>query len=219
MKLIERLKSPEARERIRKDFDHDRFEWDRVWLTYFKHPHNKKYEGRSVTDIAEMRKQSIADAICDLLVEEDLQTSWTADDLDPESLSDFVTHPLQMVGSDALLLGDFPNPMMYGTFPIILASHVRRERKMTLPEAIRKMTSFPAQRLGIPDRGLLRDGMKADIVVFDADNIEAPATRYKPHQPSTGIDYVIVNGQIVVDHGKHTNALPGRALRRGKTKD
>ncbi|MBM3948179.1 MAG: D-aminoacylase [SAR202 cluster bacterium] len=215
-KLIERLTSPETRKRINNEID-NRFEWDRLWLMYFKRAKNKKYEGRSVADIAEMRKQSIADTICDLLVEEDLRISWTVDNLDPESLPDFVVHPLQMVGSDALLLGDFPNPMMYGTFPIILARHVRRERKMSLPEAIRKMTSYPAQRLGIPDRGLLKDGMKADIVVFDVEHIEAHSTRYKPHQPSTGIDYVIVNGKVVVDHGKHTGVLAGRALRRGKT--
>lgn len=218
VKLVERIKSTEVRQQIRKEIEH-RFEWDRIWLTYFKHSHNKKYEGRSIADICEMRKQGVTDTICDLLVEENLRISWHVDNLDPESLPDFVAHPLQMVGSDALLLGDFPLPMMYGTFPIILARYVKRERKMSLPEAIRKMTSYPAQRLGIPDRGLLRDGMKADIVVFDADNIEALSTRYKPHQPSTGIDYVINNGQIVVDHGTHTNALPGRALRRGRTQN
>jgi N-acyl-D-amino-acid deacylase len=120
-----------------------------------------------------------------------------------------------MVGSDALLLGDHPSPRTYGTFPVILADFVR-EGFLSLPEAIRKMTSFAAQRLGLPDRGLLRDGMKADIVVFDPVTVGAPATRAQPKQFPTGIDYVIVNGTVVVDRGEHTGRLPGRALRRGR---
>ena len=101
-------------------------------------------------------------------------------------------------------------------FPVILAEFVREERFLALPDAIRKMTSFPAQRLGLPDRGLLRDGFKADVVVFDAKTVKAPATRTQPKQFPIGIDYVIVNGQIVVDSGKHTGMLAGRALRRGR---
>jgi N-acyl-D-aspartate/D-glutamate deacylase len=121
-----------------------------------------------------------------------------------------------MVGSDALLIGDHPSPRTYGTFPIILAEFVREERFMALPDAIRKMTSFPAQRLGIPDRGLLRDGFKADIVVFDPERVKAPATRTQPKQFPIGIDEVIVNGKVVVDGGTHTGVLAGRALRRGR---
>jgi len=85
---------------------------------------------------------------------------------------------------------------------------------MSLPEAIRKMTSFPAQRLGLADRGILRAGMKADITVFHPKNVKAPATRTQPKQFPIGIEYVIVNGSLVVDGGEHTGALPGRALRR-----
>ena len=85
---------------------------------------------------------------------------------------------------------------------------------MDLPNAIRKMTSFPAQRLGLPDRGLLRDGFKADIVVFDAQRIKAPATRTQPKQFPIGIEYVVVNGKVVVDKGQHTGVMAGRALRR-----
>jgi N-acyl-D-aspartate/D-glutamate deacylase len=121
-----------------------------------------------------------------------------------------------MVGSDALLIGDYPSPRTYGTFPIILAEYVREERFLALPDAIRKMTSFPAQRLGIPDRGLLRDGFKADLVVFDAQRVKAPATRTQPKQFPIGIEYVVVNGKVVVDQGQHTGALAGRALRRGR---
>ena len=87
---------------------------------------------------------------------------------------------------------------------------------MSLPEAIRKMTSFPAQRLGLPDRGILRDGMKADITIFHPGNVSAPATRTEPKQLAVGIEYVIVNGTVVVDQAKHTGALPGRALKHGR---
>ena len=121
--------------------------------------------------------------------------------------------PMAMVGSDAVLLGDFPSPRTHGCFPVILAEYVREENQMSLPEAIRKMTSFPAQRLGILDRGILRDGMKADIVLFDPEKVEAKATFEEPKQYPAGIDYVLVNGKLVVDNGTHTGALPGRALR------
>jgi N-acyl-D-aspartate/D-glutamate deacylase len=87
---------------------------------------------------------------------------------------------------------------------------------MALPDAIRKMTSFPAQRLGLPDRGLLRDGFKADVVVFDPRTVKAPATRTQPKQLPIGIEYVVVNGKVVIDQGKHTGMLAGRALRRGR---
>ena len=138
-----------------------------MWVTHFKQPHNKRFEGKSVAQVADMVGTHPVDALCDLLLDEDLRVSYFADIVDDATLPDFIMHPLYMVGSDALLLGDFPPPMAYGTFPFILAQLVREERKLTLHEAIRKMTSSPAQRLGLSDRGLLRDGMKADVVVFD----------------------------------------------------
>jgi N-acyl-D-amino-acid deacylase len=93
-----------------------------------------------------------------------------------------------MVGSDGFLLGDYPSPRTYGTFPVILAEYVREDRFLSLPEAIRKMTSFPAQRLCLPDRGLLRDGFKADLLVFDAQRVKAPAARTQPNQFPIGIE-------------------------------
>ena len=121
-----------------------------------------------------------------------------------------------MIASDAILFGEYPNPRSYGCFPIVLAEFVRAEQHLKLPEAIRKMTSFPAQRLGLPDRGILRDGFKADITVFNPNTVKALATKENPKQYPTGIDYVIVNGQLVIDNNQNTNALPGRALRRGR---
>ena len=156
------------------------------------------------------------DALCDLLLEEDLQTSYVAPGPNGTTLPDFVKHPLSMVGSDALLIGDYPSPRTYGTFPVILSELVREERSMSLENAVRKMTSFHAQRLGIPDRGILRDGMKADIVVFDPESIKAPATRREPKQFPIGVEQVIVNGWVVVDQGQHCGVLAGRALRHGR---
>ena len=186
-------------------------------ITYFKKPHNQQFEGKTLTQAAEIMNTDPIEALFDLLLDEDLQVSFHAQGIDAETLPLFVQHPLQMVGSDALLLGDFPPAMAYGTFPVIIAKYVREEKRISLPEAIRKMTSYPAQRLDIPDRGILRDGMRGDVVIFDFDNISAPATRYNPKQFSTGIDYVIVNGEIVVDHGKHTGIHPGRALKRSQS--
>jgi N-acyl-D-amino-acid deacylase len=187
-----------------------------MWLTYFRQPDNHRFEGHSVAEIAEMLGTSEVDAICDLLIAEDLQVSFISAGVNPLTLGKFVSHPMSMVGSDALLIGDFPSPRTYGCFPVILSEYVREERWMSLPQAIRKMTSFPAQRLGLPDRGVLRDGMKADVVVFHPRTVRAPATRRQPKQFPIGIEYVIVNGQVVVDSEQHTGVLAGRALRRGR---
>jgi N-acyl-D-amino-acid deacylase len=167
-RLKEVLRSPLARDRLREEMVPRGPSWREIWLTYFKQPQNKQYEGRSVAEIAEMRGQPVADALCDLLLEEDLQISYAAAGINASTLPRFIAHPYSMVGSDALLIGDYPAPQTYGTFPIILGEYVRDEGYLSLPEAIRKMTAFAAQRLGLPDRGLVRDGFKADIVRSDS---------------------------------------------------
>ena len=171
---------------------------------------------RLLTTIAEMRGQEPLDALFDLLVEENLGISTVSLGTNAHTLAAFVSHPYGMIASDAILFGDHPNPRTYGCFPLVLAEFVRAEEQLSLEEAIRKMTSFPAQRLGLSDRGILRDGFKADIVVFDPDTVKAPATKDKPHQYPEGIPYVIVNGVVVIDQGSNTGALPGKSLRKGK---
>jgi N-acyl-D-amino-acid deacylase len=215
-KLKEALKSPEARERLRKEVVPRALSWQDMWLTYFKRPRNHQYEGRSIAEVAALMGKHEVDALCDLLLDEDLQVCYVSAGANGNTLPKFVAHPLSMVGSDAVLLGDYPSPRTYGCFPVILAEFVREENYLSLPEAIRKMTSYPAQRLGIPDRGLLRDGMKADIVVFHPKNVKAPATRTDPKQFPIGIEFVIVNGTMVIDQGQHTGLLAGRSLRRGR---
>ena len=174
---------------------------------------NKEWEGRSLVDLAHAQGKKMVDAICDLLIEENLDVAFVARTGNPDNIRTIVKHPAQMVGSDGLLTGDMPNPRSYGTFPYVLGQFVREEGLLRLEEAVRKMTAIPAQRLGLSDRGILRDGMKADIVMFDPDRVEATATFEDPKQYPHGIDYVLINGEVVVDNGTHTGALPGRALR------
>ena len=214
-RLMAALQDADDRVRMKRELTPDRLYNN--WLTNFTRPENAKYDGRLITDIAEMRGQDPADALFDLLVEENLGISTVGLGTNPQTLPDFVSHPMGMIASDAILFGEYPNPRTYGCFPIVLAEFVRAEKHLRLPEAIRKMTSFPAQRIGLPDRGLLRDGFKADIVLFNPDTVKTHATKDDPKHYPIGIDYVIVNGRVVIDNGENTGALPGRALRRGRT--
>jgi N-acyl-D-amino-acid deacylase len=217
--LMERLSDPSLRPRIREEVDrrasayggHD--VWERIHVGAFIRPQNHDHEGQTIATIAKSRGQHPADAMCDLLVAEDLGINQVAANPDPASLPRFLSHPLAMVGSDSVFAGERPSPRTYGTFPRILGDLVRGERLISLPDAVRKMTSYPAQRLGIADRGLVRDGMKADLVVFDPDTVRALATYESPRQYPVGIDHVIVNGQAVLLNGQMTGGLPGRALR------
>ncbi len=174
---------------------------------------NKEWEGRSLVDLSQARGGRMVDAICDLLIEENLEVAFVARTGNQENIRTLVKHPAHMVGSDGLLTGGHPNPRSYGTFPYLLGQFVREEGLLGLEEAVRKMSAIPAQRLGLPDRGILRDGMKADLVLFDPERVAARATFEEPKQYPEGIDYVIVNGVVVIDNGVHTGALPGRALR------
>jgi N-acyl-D-amino-acid deacylase len=217
-RLKEALNSPRERARMREEVGTGprRRNPEETWLTNFQKPHTKQYEGLSVAEIARQRGQDEVDALCDLFLDDGPQISMVGVGTNLQTLPAFVSHPYGMVGSDAVLLGEHPSPRTYGCFPVILAEFVQAERHLRLPEAIRKMTSFPAQRLGLRDRGILRDGMKADIVMFNPKTVKAPATRQQPKQFPLGIPYVIVNGQVVIDNGEHTDALPGRALRHSR---
>jgi N-acyl-D-aspartate/D-glutamate deacylase len=121
------------------------------------------------------------------------------------------------VATTGPLSGGHPHPRYYGTFPRVLGRYVREEHVLTLEDAIRKMTSENASKIGLLDRGILRPGMAADVTVFDAAKIIDNATFEKPHQYATGVEYVIVNGKIVLDQGRHTGARPGVILKRQDT--
>jgi N-acyl-D-amino-acid deacylase len=156
------------------------------------------------------------DAICDLLLSENLGVAQVTSGPWSETLPHFVRHPVGMVGTDSTFLGDKPSPRTYGSFPRILGQFVRDEQLLSLEEAVRKMTGAPAARLGLTDRGLLRDGFAADLVVFDPLRVRSNATYEDPRQFPDGIAYVAVNGELVVDGAAHTGAIPGRALRHGR---
>ena len=130
-----------------------------------------------------------------------------------------LVHPRVMIGSDGSALapsgemsGGTPHPRSYGTFPRVLGVYTREERLLALSHAVHKMTGLPASRLGLRDRGVLRVGARADIVVFDARRVADVATYESPHRYPDGIEYVIVNGRLVIKGGQHTGSLPGRVL-------
>ncbi len=219
-RLMEVLRDPSTRARLRVEMTArlDVVDWSQSnWLTNFRKTENKRYDGRSLHEIAGLRDQHPVDALADLLIDENLGVSTVGLGTNAHTLAAFVSHPLGMIASDAILLGEYPNPRSYGCFPIVLAEYVRAEKQLTLPEAIRKMTAFPAQRLGLPDRGVLRDGYKADLVVFNPATVKTDASRSDPKRYPVGIDYVIVNGETVIEKGENTGALPGRVLRRGRS--
>jgi N-acyl-D-amino-acid deacylase len=128
-------------------------------------------------------------------------------------------HPLVVIGSDGDALAPYgvlsqskPHPRYYGTFPRVLGHYVREEKVLSLEEAVKKMTSITAERFSLNDRGVIREGAWADLVLFDPQTITDKATYTDPHQYPEGIPYVIVNGMVVIDQGEHTGALPGQVL-------
>ncbi|MDA0733488.1 MAG: D-aminoacylase [Chloroflexi bacterium] len=212
--LMQRIKDRRIRDEIGDSVDP---QWgmtlDHYIFSHIKSDKNKEWEGRSLTDLAKSRGTRMVDTICDLLIEEDLEVAFVARTGNPDNIRTIVKHPAQMVGSDGLLTGGHPNPRSYGTFPYVLGQLVREEGLLQLEEAVRKMSAIPAQRLGLKDRGILRDGMKADLVLFDPQRVASNATFDQPKQYPEGIDYVMVNGKLVIDNGAHTGAMSGRALK------
>ena len=240
----ERLRDSNLRERIKQETLDDRLpgpgyaglvkhgRWDRIFLLHAVK--NESLIGKSFEEIAKLRGQESIDAYLDILVEEDGNASALFNYIDEEDIRALLRHPLMMVCSDGNAvapygaLGEIQGywPCSYGEYPYILQRYVREEGVLTLQEAIRKMTSFPAQKLGLRDRGQIREGMWADIVVFDFDRIKDRATcRFPytfplpnyPHRYPEGIEYVLVNGRIVVENENHTCELAGRVLRYRRT--
>jgi N-acyl-D-amino-acid deacylase len=140
--------------------------------------------------------------------------------MDEKDVRRALAHPAVMVGSDGSALSPTgstaaskPHPRSYGTFPRVLGEYAREQRTVTLPQAVHKMTGLPARRLGLRDRGVIREGACADLVVFDARRVVDVATFDAPHRYPAGVEQVLVNGRFVIKDGEHTGSLPGRVLR------
>ncbi len=221
--LRTRLQDPDLRERARQQIEegHQALGWDNMahnagWdgilVTAVASEANGPLEGRTVTKIAELRGTPPAEAVFDLLYEEDGSVSMVIFSMCEENVRRIMQHPYHMVGTDGLM-GGKPHPRMGGTYPRILGRYVREEGVLTLPDAVRRMTSLPAQRLGLRDRGLVREGHWADLVVFDPDSVIDGNSYADPLRPPEGIHHVLVNGTPVLRGGELTGQRPGRILR------
>ncbi|WP_283137109.1 N-acyl-D-amino-acid deacylase family protein [Rhizohabitans arisaemae] len=217
--LQERLSDPALRDRIRAELMDGaavrQYAVSRpfadVRIGNLTDPADLRFEGWNLADVVVERGGDLTEVLCGLAVANPGAT-FTRPSPHAMTLWKFVCHPMGMIASDSVLIGAYPSPRAYGCFARVLGDFVREERLLSLPEAIRKMTSFPAQRHGLSDRGLLRDGMKADLVVFDPATVHAPAAYERPRELALGMSYVAVNGRLVLDDGVLTGATPGRAL-------
>lgn len=229
-KLIERLKDPATRARIRADMLSTTGNWDNEWqevpgpeaieIAVVQNPELEPLEGKRLSDVAAMWHEDPIDALCDLLIKDNAFTEVAVFGMSEPDVVLALKQPWVSIDNDSqgtspegLLGKEHPHPRAYGTFPRILRKYVREEHVLTLPDAIRKFSALPAQRMRLTDRGVLKKGMWADVVIFDPATIRDLATYDNPNQLSEGMDYVLVNGVPVIANGKMTGALPGKVLR------
>ncbi len=228
-KLVERLKDPATRARIRKDMLTPSRDWDNEWqeipgpeaimIGAVQNPALLSMQGKRLSEVAKLWNKDPIDALFDFLIQDPntgvavfgmsqpdvtlaLQQPWVSIDNDSEGTS-----------PEGLLGHAHPHPRAYGTFPRILSKYVREDKALSLENAIRKFTALPAQRMRLADRGVLKTGMWADVVVFDPATVRDRATFDNPNQLSDGMEFVLVNGVPAIDQGKMTGALPGKVLR------
>jgi len=239
-KLVERLKNKQERARIRREMENtnptweSRYQsagtWQNVQLAAIGRTRggtndpvspNRKYEGMRVAEAAKQAGKDPFDFVFDLLIEERGSVGCVYFIIDEADLALAMKQPWVAVGSDGSALAidgplraGVPHPRNFGTFPRVLGRYVRELKVIPLEEAIRKMTSLPASILGLADRGTIKEGQWADLVIFDPATVADKATFEDPFQYPLGIDTVLVNGTVVLDEGKHTNARPGKVLKR-----
>jgi N-acyl-D-amino-acid deacylase len=233
--FVARLKDPKVRAEIRKAIEtglpgwgdnevKSVGGWHGVQVASLQKPENKQYEGKRMDEVARRMGKDPLDALCDLLISEGGSGEGVYFGMSEPDVELAMKQPWVGVGSDGSDVSpdmEFvgkPHPRFYGTFPRVLGYYVREKRVLPLREAIRKMTSLAAEITGLTDRGLLRPGMAADITIFDPATVADKATFEDPLQYSVGIEYVIVNGTVVLNKGEHTEAKPGHVLYgRGKS--
>jgi len=194
--------------------------WDAVLIAGVKKEENKKFEGKTIQQIVSVSNEDPFEFTRQLLLEENGNVAMCGFGMSEENTSRILANPLCMIASDASARATYgklsegnPHPRSYGTFPRFLGRYVRQNKIVSLPEAIRKITSFPADTLGITDRGRIVKGMKADVVCFDYENLIDKSDYVNPHQYSQGIKFLLVNGQVVIEKGVHTGKLPGQILK------
>jgi N-acyl-D-amino-acid deacylase len=230
--MIARLKDPAQRERIRREMDDPKVSgWENQWhgsgggdgvmVSSVLNDALRKYEGMTLTAIGKAMGKDPRDAAMDLVIADRGETSCIISIMTEEDVRTALRHPLVSIDTDSgAKAEDGPlsqsksHPRAWGTFARILGKYVREEKLLTLEEAVRKMTSRPAARVGLRDRGILRPGMAADVTVFDPATIRDVATFEDPNHYAVGVKHVFVNGVAVVSNGKITDARPGRPLRR-----
>src|SRR6476620_898849 len=229
-KMVERLKDPAQRARIRKDMETPSTEWDNEWheipgpeailVGVVQNPKLVPLQGKTLAEIAKLWNKDAIDTIFDLLIQDNAYTYVAVFGMSEREAARALQQPWvsldndsQGTAPDGLLGQEHPHPRAYGTFPRILRKYVREEHKLTLEDAVRKFTALPAQRMRLSVRGVLKTGMWADVVVFDPQSVTDRATFENPNQLSVGMEYVLVNGVPVIDNGKATNTLPGKVLR------
>lgn len=193
--------------------------WDRVVIASVFTEKNKKYEGKSILQGAEASGKETFEFMRDLLTEEKNRVDMVTFMMKEENLKKILSHPQVGIGCDGSAKAPYgvlgkgvPHPRSYGTFPRVLGKYIREEKILPLPEMMKKMTSVPAKHFGFEKRGALQEDNFADVVIFDEGKVKDIATWSKPHQYPLGIEYVIVNGEVVIDQEDHTGRLPGRIL-------
>ena len=229
-KLVERLEDPAMRARIRKEMTTPSSDWDNEWeeipgpeavlISAVQNPKLLPLQGKTLADVAKMENKDPMDALFDLLIEDHAFTEVVVFGMSEPDVTLALQQPWVAIDNDSsgaspegILGQEHPHPRGYATFPRILRKYVREEKKLSLEDAIRKFSALPAQRMRLTDRGVLKAGMWADIVVFDPAIIRDLATFENPNQLSQGMEYVLVNGTPVIDQGKMTGTLPGKVLR------
>jgi len=219
--FVERLKNKDIRQRMRKETQAKLkgYSWEDLVIVDVHLDENKGLIGKNISEAAAEKMQAAYEFVCDLLIEEGGDVDHIGFGMSDENTAVVLQHPLVMMGSDGSALAPYgplsrgvPHPRNYGAFPRFLGHYVREKNILSLPEAIKKITSMPAAKMGLQDRGSIKEGNFADLVVFNPQTIADKATYTRPEQYPVGIDYVIVNGKIVIDDGKHTGELPGKVL-------
>ncbi|HEY3170880.1 MAG TPA: amidohydrolase family protein, partial [Thermoanaerobaculia bacterium] len=224
-KLLARLQDPVTRARARADFLKENPDWSdrpgsRILITKVLSPALKPYEGKTLEEIARSEGKDPLDALMDLVIADRANVGRVTFSMSEDDVRAALAHPLVSMctdsgakAEDGIYSEEKSHPRAWGSAPRILGHYVREEKLLTLEEAIRKMTSLPASRMGLADRGIVRPGMAADVVAFDPATVRERSTYADPLHYSEGIPFVMVNGQLVVDGGRITNARPGRALK------